>query len=247
MFIMRTRNILTALLMFGTFCAIGQGKNQSYISLTVGASIPTADFAKADAGSFDNWNNTAGFAKTGLAIGVEGAHYFTPRIGLAGAIYYSNHGGFSSADAAKLGDSYTDAFGVDESTVTTSGSYQALNVMIGPQYTFPLGKLALDFRVLGGLLKSISTPTMTVQLEDVTETTFTQLSSTASAFGWQVGTGIRYALTDRLGLMIRADYFASDGIKIDNENRTNSAGRLVTKQPMSWVNASAGLSFSLGK
>lgn len=244
---MTTRNILTTLLMFGAFCAIGQEKNQNYVSLAVGASIPTADFAKADAGSFDNWNNTAGFAKTGFTIGVEGAHYFTSRIGLAGIIYYSNHGGFSSSDAAKLGDSYTDAFGVDESTVTTSGSYQALNVMIGPQYTFPLGKVALDIRVLGGLLKSISTPTMTVQLEDVTATTFTQESSTASAFGWQVGTGIRYPMSGKLGLMFRVDYFSSSGVSIENTNRTNSAGRMVTTQPMSWLNAGLGITYSLGK
>ncbi len=244
---MRTRNILTAVLIFCAFYSIAQEKNQSYIGIIVGASIPTADFATAEAGSFDNWNNTAGFAKTGLAIGVEGAYYFSPRIGLAGSIYYSNHGGFNSSDAAMLGDSYTDAFGVDESTVTTSGSYQALNVMIGPQYTFPLGKLALDFRVLGGLLKSISTPTMTVQLEDVTETTFTQESSTASAFGWQVGTGIRYPMSDKLGLTFRVDYFSSSGVSIENTNRTNSAGRMVTTQPMSWLNAGLGITYSLGK
>jgi hypothetical protein len=47
--------------------------------------------------------------------------------------------------------------------------------------------------------------------------------------------------------MVRCDYFNSDGVKIENENRTNSAGRLVTKQPMSWVNTTIGLTISLGR
>jgi opacity protein-like surface antigen len=205
------------------------------------------DFSKSEAGGFDSWNNTAGFAKTGFTAGVEGAHYFLPKIGLGGTVYFSDHGGFSKSDVTKLGDSYTDAFGVDESTVSTTGRYRSLNVMIGPYFSFPMNKFTVDLRLMGGLLKSISTPEMTVQLEDNTESRFTQKSSTASAFGWQVGAGFRYALTDRVGLMVRTDYFSSDGVKVDNENRTNTAGRLVTKQEMSWVNASAGISFSLGK
>lgn len=244
---MKTRIIITCAALLITAWVSAQNKANNFIGATVGASIPMGDFAKSETGEFGNWNNTAGFAKTGFSVGVEGAYYFLPKIGLGGTLYFSDHGGFSKSDAAKLGDSYTDAFGVDESTVSTTGGYRSLNVMIGPYFSFPMNKFTIDLRLMGGLLKSFSTPEMTVQLEDNTDSKFTQKSSTASAFGWQVGGGFRYALTDRLGLMVRADYFSSDGIKTDNTNRTNSAGRLVTQQPMSWVNASAGVSFSLVK
>jgi long-subunit fatty acid transport protein len=224
-----------------------QNKASNYIGFSAGVSTPLGEFSKTGTGSLNNWNNNSGFAKTGFAFGVEGAYYFLPKLGLAGTLYYSNHGGFSKADASKLGDSYTDAFGVDESTVKTSGSYSSVNAMLGPQLSFPINKLTVDVRALGGIIQSLSTPEMTVQLEDNTSTLLKQKSSTASAFGWQVGAGLRYAMTNKLGLMFRADYFNSDGIKIKNENRSNNAGRMVTKQPMSWINASVGLVFSLGE
>jgi hypothetical protein len=222
-----------------------QNKVSNYIGFFAGASTPLGDFSKTKTGSLNNWNNNSGFAKTGFAFGVEGAYYFLPKLGLAGTLYYSNHGGFSKADAAKLGDSYTDAFGVDESTVKTSGTYSSVNVMLGPQLSFPINKLTVDVRALGGIIQSLSTPEMTVQLEDNTSTLLKQKSSTATALGWQVGAGLRYAITNKLGLMLRADYFNSDDIKIENENRSNNAGRLVTKQPMSWINASIGLVFRI--
>jgi hypothetical protein len=244
---MKTKILYVVAMLLVTSLTYAQEKARNFIGFTVGASAPMGDFSKSEAGSFNNWNNSAGFAKTGFAAGVEGAYYFLPKIGVGGTLYFSDHGGFSKTDVAKLGDSYTDAFGVDESTVSTTGRYRSLNVMIGPYFSFPMNKFTVDVRLFGGLLKSISTPEMTVQLEDNTDSKFTQKSSTASAFGWQAGAGFRYALTDKLGLIVRADYFSSSGVTINNQNRTNDAGRLVTKQQMSWLNASAGISFSLGK
>ena len=244
---MKTRLILICITFVITVSTFAQDKAKNFIGFTVGASIPLGDFAKSETGAFNNWNNSAGFAKTGVAVGVEGAYYFLRKIGLGGTIYFSDHGGFSKSDVAKLGDSYTDAFGVDESTVSTTGRYRSLNVMVGPYFSFPMNKFTVDVRLMGGLLKSFSTPEMTVQLEDNTESKFTQASSTSSAFGWQAGAGLRYSLTDKIGLVFRADYFSSSGVTVDNENRTNSAGRMVTKQPISWVNSSIGISFPLGK
>jgi len=245
---MKSKHVtLSATLIFFATSLFAQNRAKNFVGVSFGASVPTGDFSKADAGTFNNWNNSAGFAKTGLSIGVEGAYYFLPNLGLAGVLNFSNHGGFSNMDAAKLGDSYTDAFGVAYTTVSTSGQYNSLSFLVGPQLSFPLNKLTIDVRIVGGLLKSISTPTMTVQLEDQVDPTFKQVSSGASAFGWQAGAGLRYALTDKVGLLFRADYLNSTGVKVDNENRNNKAGRWVTKQPMSWLNTSVGLSFSLGK
>lgn len=238
---------LSAALIFLATPLFAQNRAKNFVGFSFGASVPTGDFSKADAGTFNNWNNSAGFAKTGLRIGAEGAYYFLPKLGLAGVLNFSNHGGFSNRDATNLGTGYTDAFGVAYTTVSTSGQYNSITILAGPQLSFPLNKLTVDVRVVGGLLKSISTPTMTVQLEDQVDPTFKQVSSRASAFGWQAGAGLRYVLTDKVGLLFRADYFNSTGVKVDNENRNNRAGRWVTKQPMSWLTTSVGLSFSLGK
>jgi hypothetical protein len=244
---MKTKYILLIVILIFASPVFAQNKAKNFVGFSFGASVPMGAFSKADAGTFNTWNNTAGFAKTGLNMGVEGAYYFLPKLGLAGTINFSNHGGFSKTDASTLGASYTDAFGVAYTTVSTHGQYNSVSILVGPQFSFPMNKLTIDVRVLGGLLKSISTPTMTVQLEDQVDPTFKQLSSKASAFGWQAGGGLRYALTGTLGLLFRADYFSSIGLNVDNENRNNRVGRWVTKQPMSWVSASIGVSFSLGK
>ncbi|HEY9045132.1 MAG TPA: outer membrane beta-barrel protein [Ohtaekwangia sp.] len=240
---MRTRIFILCIIAITMVTVATAQDKPHYIAITAGGSAPVGAFSKSDAGTFNHWNNKAGFAKTGFTIGVEGAYYILPKFGIAGTLYFADHGALSKSDAATLGDSYTDAFAVDESTVSTSKRYRSLNVMAGPQFSLPLNKLTIDVRVMAGVVKSFSTPEVTVQLED--QSTFKQASSTGSAFGWQAGAGFRYALSDHLGFLFRADYFKSNGIKVDNENRTNSAGRLVTKQPLSWVNGVVGISFTL--
>jgi hypothetical protein len=243
---MKTNLILISLAVASvSTSAIAQDKAQHYISFSVGASAPVGDFSKSDAGTFNNWNNSAGFAKTGMLFTIEGAYYFKSRIALAGTLYFSDHGSFNGTDASKLGDSYTDAFAVDYTTVSTTGRYQSLNLLIGPQYSFPVKKITIDVRLLGGVIKSLSTPTMTVELED--QSSFTQSSSNAAAFGWQVGGGFRYPLTNKLGFLFKADYFNSSGVTVDNSNRNNTAGRLVTTQPMSWINGAVGMTLLLGR
>ena len=98
-----------------------------------------------------------------------------------------------------------------------------------------------------GLVKSLSTPEYTVQLEDNSALLLMQKSSHKTAFGYQLGAALRYAFTDRVGLVLRSDYLYSDGVKIDNQNRNNNAGRLVTKQPIAALNSSIGLTFAFGE
>ncbi len=244
---MKAKYISLVAFLFGIALTLqAEDKAKNYLGFLAGSSFATGDFSSTGTGTLNNWNNSAGFAKTGFNVGVEGAYYFGANLGVVGTINFSDHGRFVAGDVQKLGDSFTDAFAVDESTVKTTGRYRSLTFMAGPQLSFPFRTLTIDIRAMGGLLTSLSTPEITVLLEDQTDATFTQKSSTTSAFGWMAGAGLRYALTDKLGLMFRADYISSDGVKIENTNRANNAGRLVTKQPMSWVNTTIGIAYSFG-
>jgi hypothetical protein len=223
-----------------------QENKNSFVGFSIGASTPVGAFAKSDPGTFNHWNNTSGFAKQGFTAGFDGAWYFLPWLGIGGSLYYSEHGGFSSSDARKLATSYTEAFGVDQSTVATSGRYRSGNVMVGPYFSFPFHRVTFQVRLLAGVIKSFSTPRMDVVLEDSGNSfPFSQTSSTASAFGWQTGIGLRYGLSPKFGVAFNVDYFNSPGVRIDNVNRTNSAGRLVTRQPMAWLNSSLGVTYTL--
>ena len=224
-----------------------QNKTKNFIGISSGLSVPLGVFSKTDVGVFGNWNNKTGFAKTGFTIGVEGAYYVLPKIGIGGVLNFSDHGILSKRDAQKLGDSYTDAFAVNYTTVYTSKRYQNINLLIGPYFSFPFHKITIDLRAMGGLIKSTSTPEISVQLEDDPTNVFIQKSSTAFAIGGQLGLGCRYALSDKIALSLRGDCFHTGGIKVKNENRSNNAGRLVTKQEMTWINASLGIAYSFGK
>jgi hypothetical protein len=221
----------------------------SFVGIQAGASTPTGAFSKTDVGSFGNWNNTSGFAKTGMLLGVDAAWMITRSFGVAGSVYYADHGELSQSDATALANSFTEAFGVDQSAVSTQGRYRSLNFLLGPCYALHLSeKFSLDFRVMGGLLKSLSTPQVAITLtDDDTDYSFSQNASTHAAFGWQAGTGIRYKLSAKFSLLVRVDYFQSPGVIIDNSNRVNNAGREVTRQPMSWLNSTAGVVFAFGK
>jgi opacity protein-like surface antigen len=227
---------------------VAQNNSKSFIGLSGGLSAPVGNFAKADAGTFGNWNNTSGFAKTGYSVGVEGAWFFLPNIGIGGSITYSDHGALNNKDVNTLASSYQEAFDVDQAAVSTSRRYQALNAMVGPYLSLPYKKFNFEVRAMAGILKSFSTPEVDIVLTDASiNYPFSQKSSTASAFGWQTGLGLRYALTEKFSLTIRGDYFHSNGITIENTNRNNSAGRLVTNQPMSWINGSMGIAYSIGR
>lgn len=225
--------------------AAAQGPNKSYVGLNAGASFALGDFGKTD-----YYNNRAGFAKTGFHAALDGAYFFGGGVvGVAGQVAFTDNGRLKADDLAKIGAGFTDGFGVAESTLRSDNRYRRLTAMVGPTFLLPLGsdKLKLEVRGLVGLVHSISTPTYTVQLEDNDQTLLKQTSSTSTVFGYQAGLGLHYALTDHLGVVLRADYLGTGDLSIDNANRTNNAGRLQTKVAPTALNTSLGLAFAFGK
>ncbi|HEY0245323.1 MAG TPA: outer membrane beta-barrel protein [Mucilaginibacter sp.] len=224
-----------------------KAQTQNYISLYGGASIPTGQFSNADYGTLHNENNKAGYAKTGATFGLDAAFYLHSNWAIGGVISYQDQGRLSQKDVQNLSAGYTDAFAVDESTVTATKRYQNLNILVGPQYSFVFSKLTLDLRAEAGLIKSFSTPELKVVLEDPTDPaqTFYQRSSTSSAFAYGASAGLRYRLGSSWGLNLKGSYIGSDGFDITNENRRINAGRLVTKQSVSEIQTTLGLTFQL--
>ncbi|WP_344981376.1 outer membrane beta-barrel protein [Compostibacter hankyongensis] len=211
---------------------------KSYIGITGGVSAPSGNFVKGD---YDN--DKSGFAGTGAAIGLTGVYYFKSGFGIGGLATYN---GYGFKGAQQLADGYKEAFDVDSSTVKVDGSNHTLNILVGPYYAFPLGKkLSLDLRVLGGLVNA-SLAGNKVYLEDNTDATFGQKKSTASAFGFQAGAGLRYAIAPHLALLLNVDYFSSKpDFKVSNENRPVNAGRLITRyhESISGINGNLGVAY----
>lgn len=228
-----------------TFISFKVKAQSSYLGVSAGFSSPVGNFAKSDYGEIYHENNKAGYAKTGLTVALDGAYYFTKNWAIAGMVSYQDQGQLNSRDVANLSAGYTEGFGVDQSAVTSTKRYQNLNVLVGPQYSFVFNKLTVDLRANAGIIKSFSTPEISIVLtDDDTDYPFTQHSSTATAFAYGGSAGLRYNLTKGLGLALRENFVSSPGISIPNDNRNNNAGRLDTKQPISVFQTTLGLTFN---
>lgn len=207
-----------------------------YIGLSGGLSVPMGNFAKANYA-----DPKSGFAKTGANIGVTGTYLLTKHFGITALVSYQVYG-FKSAQ--NLANGYKDDFAVDSATAQINGINYSINVLVGPYYTSALyHNLYLDVRVLAGIT-SAHLAGNTIYLEDQTDATFGQNQSSATAFAFQLGGALRYNLCKHWGLSLGVDYFSSKpDFSIDNTNRKNEAGRMLTAyhQPIQGINTNLGI------
>jgi hypothetical protein len=214
---------------------------KSYVGFFGGLSIPLGDFRSTN---YDN--NKAGFANTGVVFGLDGAYYFHKNFGIGGTIAFHDQGEIKSNDANILAAGYTSSFSADQTTLTAVDRYHYWSALLGPQYSFTYGKFIIDLRVSAGILKVTSTPSTQMQLSGVISQTgiFSQQSASATVFGYGGNVGIRYKLSDNLFLNVRGAYINSQGPAITNDGRTTDIGRIVTRQPITSLQTTMGLSFS---
>jgi hypothetical protein len=230
--------------------------SNGFIGLLGGSSISMGNwthtsYITGDAGKWlsDNPDNlSAGFAGNGSTFGVEGAWYFCKYVGIGGQVSYS-HYVFKGLDSLSSG--YDASFDVDQITTTVSGGYDIWNFMTGLYLRFPCSdKLDVTAKLLGGFT-SATTPQIVVDVYDggVDDGVFTQQRCTANSFGYMAGLGISYKLNNWLGLNLQGIYASSEpDFMIDNTNRNNTIGRLITeyKQPLTNFNICLGVTYLIG-
>lgn len=232
--------------LYASMTAFGQDSKikttKSFIGLNGGYALAIGNFTKNDYN-----DNKSGYANSsGSNIGLEGAYYLNKTIGIGGV--FSNTS-FYCKGLQTMSDGYKEDFDVDSSTVTITGKYSTFNFLIGPYFTFPVGKFAFEARVAAGLVRA-KTPQFKVDLEDQSAVAFYQNSATANTFGFQAGAGIRYSIIEHLCIKLAADFFYSQpDFKIENQNRVVNAGRLVSeyKQPIMGVYLNLGIAYQFGK
>jgi hypothetical protein len=238
------KRILTSLTIAFTLLMTMSAKAQvkSYFGFFGGVSIPQGDFKSVDYG-----NNKSGFAKKGLTYGLDGAYYFSKNFGIGASITYQDNGELNQNEADSLASGYTKSYGADQSTVTAQKRYQTVNILFGPQYTFTYGKFLFDLRPSVGIIKVFSTPESNVLLSGITDQTgvFYQNGASSTVFAYGGNLSLRYKLSDNVFLTLRGAYLNSAGPSITNTDRTNEIGRYVTKQPITTINTTIGLSFGL--
>jgi len=214
---------------------------KSYIALIGGFSNPTGDFAKS---TYENYK--AGFAKRGATFGLEGSYYFYKNLGFGAIFSFQDQGELTISDVQVLANGYNKILKVNSTLVQGVNRYHTVNLMGGPQYSFNYGKFILDLRADAGVVKSMSTPELTVYVSTTnnTSTTITQNSSKGSAFGYGGNAGLRWQFAEGWDIGLRFNYVKSDGVKISTTGDISAlggTGRLVPKQPISELQSTFGI------
>ncbi|MGZ3871316.1 MAG: hypothetical protein ACXVJD_00275 [Mucilaginibacter sp.] len=214
---------------------------KSYIALSGGLSYPQGDFAKSTYGNYK-----AGFAKRGATFGLDGAYYFYKNLGFGATFSFQDQGELTLGDAQNLADGYNSILKVNSTLVTAVNRYHNLNLLGGPQYSFTYGKFILDLRAEAGMVKSSSTPEITIYVSGANNSsqTIIQHSSKSSAFAYGGKAALRWGFADGWDLGLHVDYVASDGIKILTDGDTGAlgtTGRNISKQPISEIRTTLGI------
>lgn len=211
---------------------------KSYISLFGGLSIPTGDFGQA---TYSNYKS--GFAKKGVTIGLDGAYYLYKNFAIGAVFSFQDQGELNSADVQNLTNGYNTDFNKNETFISAVNRYHNFNLMAGPQYSFLYKGFTLDLRISAGIIKSTSTPSFAMTFDNNSggSPVIEQHSSLAKAFAYGGSGGLRYAIGDHWDIGLKANYVNSGGLAITYANDTGAIGRYNTKQPVSEIQTTLGI------
>jgi hypothetical protein len=210
---------------------------KSYLGIIGGVTLPQGAFGQTDYN-----NNSAGFAHRGSTFGLDAGIYLYKNLGVGITASFQDFGELSFADATNLANGYNASFQTDETQVTGVNRYHSFNLMAGPQYSFLIKKFTIDLRASAGILKSLSTPDISVLFNS---TSLEQKSSTGLAFAYGGSAGLRWSFSDNWDLGLRANYVDTQGINISNTGHTDNTGRIVTHQPISELLTTLGITLHL--
>lgn len=171
--------------------------------VSVGLAIPMGDFANKDAG-----RSSAGLASTGYRIQIKYQHHFTDNFGLNFLVRNQAH----EVESALLAAELEEDFPMYDYRINIK-SWRINSFLLGMFYSFPLNEekdLFLDMKLSAGISVTKSPRAQTTIISGSYTETVTQLSATDQAFGFLVGTGIKYYLKEDLGLSLSADLLSTN-------------------------------------
>lgn len=205
---------------------------RSYIQFIGGLSFPMGAY-----GSSDYSNNSAGFARRGQVYGLDFNILLHKNFGLGITLAVQDQGELDSAQVQSLANGYNTSFDKNQTSVSATGRFSNMVLMVGPTYQILFKKFSIDLRASAGVLKSFQTPGLTSALDysSVTGATYYQFSSGAVALAYGGSAGLRYSLSDSWDVGVKLNYISSPGLKINNTAAGNSVGRVQTNMPVNLV------------
>ena len=186
---------------------------KSAFSLNIGPALPVGDFE-----STNEYNDNAGFAKTGLNFNLNYDYRFVPNGGLGVNVYYGFHNIHDEMLHSAAANSSAD-------------HYQYAGVLAGPMFTGKITpKTDVNLRLMGGITRSNSP-------EFVIDGATLINGDWASAFAWKMDADMRFSINKNVFFMLNAGYMQTrPDFKIELLGETANA-----EIHISTINMNAGI------
>ena len=208
-----------------------QEERKGFIGLSIGASIPTGEYA-----SIDGSSPSAGFASGGSYLElVKFGYRFGKHFGIAASWYGLANQVNIQALASEFGK---------RAPVGTSGSIEAKpwsagGLLVGPMYTINHGRFDFDITALIGYMGASSPETKVTMQSGTATATATTESKLEMAAAYKLGCDVRYKLAEKWALGAGVGYLSST-IEYSGIKTTDGAGKVYTgssfSQPVNTVN-----------
>lgn len=199
-------------LIFSTFMLLCIGISaQTSLSLKLGPAIPLGDFGA----------NDDGLAESGFALELSSKFVITENLSLG--LLYQSQG--NSIDAEYLADQVQASFNGTSNTVTTVGwRLSRLYTVLNGQLEIS-EKLHLTGRLGGGLLMGTS-PDIEILVNNQNNDAIIEMEeSSSSSFGYIIGGGLLYDLSETLFLTFNYDV-AGGSIEFDQSTKATTSNNV---------------------
>ncbi|MCC6690437.1 MAG: outer membrane beta-barrel protein [Bacteroidia bacterium] len=186
----------------------------AFVGISVGAGVPLSSYVKADT------IEGAGYAKIGVHFNLSAGVKLMPYIGVmalaGGTINGFNTSAYAKQDTSKYAPSYS------------AKPYYLGQYLAGPFVYFTDGETYdITIKTLAGLTM-VTFPLITATSSSPGwNQVQTKERPNSKSFGYCVGVGVNFRLTDRIGMMVNLDYFGTN-VKYSNEKTTTNVDFFLT-------------------
>jgi len=229
-----------------------RGQDYNFLGLCVGGAIPQGSFAEK---VFSD--STNGFANNGFMFAFDAAWFPDDYMGIGATVTFASN----NTDKQKYMDNVTEMITANfsepadfpkDSIVLDYGVWKYLNLFIGPNFTYPLGRFNFDLRAMGGLsLGWRPTQTVDINYPEAGSFLWKKEDKTIPALGYSIGGGIRYALKSGYVFRIVAEYANTkptfgfiNEVTWDPESETFSISETDIAVPIKNIHIGIGIAYN---
>ncbi len=197
------------LMLFAGGCLATAEAQQSYASISFGASLPLGDY-----GSTGDLSSS-GYARTGGAIKFDGAYFPISYFGIGGTFSFGSN--YAVRDSllqdviTYIEETASSIIEIPEDAeiLYGSGFWNYINLFIGPDLSLRASqRLYFDIRALAGFT-FLRAPDQELRINFDNTEIYSRTSRNTLAFGYTAGAAVRFKLNSELALRVGVDYFQS--------------------------------------